>query len=85
MKAKSVFGQVLNQGSSPLGIILVEGMGIWDDKSFHKIKELVFKYSNSSLEILSLHGKQLLDLLNTTDMQKDMAEGFQIGERRYAK
>ncbi len=85
MKAKSVWGHTLTQGSSSLGIILVESMDIWDNTTFHKIKELVEKYSNASLEILSLHGPELLELLNVTDIQKDMAEGFEIGGRRYAK
>lgn len=80
MKAKSVYGHVLRQGSKSLGIILVESMEIWDDDTFEKVKQTVIQYSNASLEILSLHGKQLMELLNTTDTQKDMADSFVAGE-----
>lgn len=85
MKAKSVFGYVLKQDTRSLGIILVEGMDIWGDNSFNKIRERVIKYSNASIEILSLHGQQLLELFNTADNQDDMADAFMIGGRKYAK
>ena len=85
MRAKSVFGYVLQQGINSLGIILVEGMEPWSADVWEKMEQIVPQHSSSPLGILSAHGKQLLELLNTTDMQKDMAEGFQIGERRYAK
>lgn len=85
MKAQSVWGYVLKQGSSSLGIILVEGTDIWNAESWQKIKDLVLKYSNASIEILSLHGQQLLNLLNEADVQKDMAGAFVSGGAKYAK
>ena len=88
MKARSVYGYILEQGTNSLGIILVEGMDIWENPSWEKIRNLVIQHSSSPLEIFSSHGKQLLKLLNTADKQKDMAEGFsitEIGGQRHAK
>ena len=60
-------------------------MDIWGDNSFNKIRERVIKYSNASIEILSLHGQQLLELFNTADNQDDIADAFMIGVLKYAK
>ena len=83
MKAKEVFGYLLKQGSCPLGIILVESMVIWSSDVEQNIEQIVIKHSNSPLEILSLHGKSLLDLIHMNEQEKDFAAGFLGGT--YAK
>ena len=79
MKAKSVFGVTLQQGTNSMGIILIESMEVWNPEIRREIEKIVFQHSSSPLEILSLHGKQLLELLCQTEQQKDVAEGFVKG------